>query len=135
MGIASLTRTALDKMGYKPGMSGFVRNRPEELAALLPLSTEVLVPYPNLLIGFVSHVADVKPVLEHLQPLYARGERLWLCYPKKSGAIVTDIDRDRGWNALAEQGFIGVAQISLDQTWSALRFRYRDEVRKLTRSF
>lgn len=53
---------------------------------------------------------------------------LWLCYPKRSSKIDTDLTRDRGWAAMEADGYRGVRQISLDETWSALRFRHRDTV-------
>jgi hypothetical protein len=48
---------------------------------------------------------------------------LWISYPKKSGKIKTDIHRDVGWDAVREAGFEGVSLISIDETWSAMRFR------------
>ncbi len=53
---------------------------------------------------------------------------LWLCYPKRSSKVDTDLTRDRGWAAVTADGYRGVRQISLDETWSALRFRHRDAV-------
>jgi len=57
---------------------------------------------------------------------------LWLCYPKKSSKIKTDITRDQGWETLEELGFVGVSLISIDNTWSAMRFR-KAELTKNTR--
>lgn len=48
---------------------------------------------------------------------------LWISYPKKSSGIVTDISRDVGWEPLAEAGMRPVFQVSIDDTWSALRYR------------
>jgi hypothetical protein len=81
----------------------------------------------------VQSVAEVALRLEQALPLYRRGQRLWFAYPKKTGAIRTDITRDHGWTPLAEAGLIPVTQVAIDDTWSALRFRYRDEVARLTR--
>jgi hypothetical protein len=39
------------------------------------------------------------------------------------GQLVTDLNRDRLVAALADQGVQPVRQISIDDTWSALRFR------------
>jgi hypothetical protein len=35
----------------------------------------------------------------------------------------TDLNRDRLWAALADAGVWPVRQVSIDQMWSALRFR------------
>lgn len=45
---------------------------------------------------------------------------LWVAYPKGGRA---DINRDSVWPMLAELGLRPVSQISLDDVWSALRFR------------
>ena len=64
-----------------------------------------------------------------------RGKKLWFAYPKKTGAIQTDITRDHGWAPLAAADLLPVTQVAIDATWSALRFRYRDEIPTLTRKF
>jgi predicted transport protein len=47
---------------------------------------------------------------------------LWIAYPKKSGKLETDLTRDAGWETVFKSGWRGVRQISIDTTWSALRF-------------
>jgi hypothetical protein len=49
---------------------------------------------------------------------------LWFAYPKRSSRRYrADFDRDHGWDLLAEAGFDPVRQVSIDEDWSALRFR------------
>jgi len=45
---------------------------------------------------------------------------LWVLYPKGNKA---DINRDSLWPILADFGFRPISQVSVDETWSALRFR------------
>jgi hypothetical protein len=53
----------------------------------------------------------------------AREDRLaWIAYPK-ARQLGTDLNRDSLAAALARQGVQPVRQISIDGTWSALRFR------------
>ena len=53
----------------------------------------------------------------------ARADRLaWIGYPK-GGQLGTDLNRDRLVAVLADQGVQPVRQVSIDDTWSALRFR------------
>ncbi|GAB4459307.1 MAG: hypothetical protein OHK0037_04430 [Elainellaceae cyanobacterium] len=40
----------------------------------------------------------------------------------------TDLTRDIGWDVVTKAGLKGVAQVAIDETWSALRFRPVDEV-------
>ncbi|QHT62026.1 YdeI/OmpD-associated family protein [Paenibacillus lycopersici] len=48
---------------------------------------------------------------------------LWICYPKGTSKIKTDINRDRGWKVVKEAGWEGVSLVSVDDAWSAMRFR------------
>jgi hypothetical protein len=55
---------------------------------------------------------------------------LWMSYPKRSSKVETDITRDRGWHMLAQAGLRPVTQVSIDATWSGLRFRPIEQVGK-----
>lgn len=130
-----MTTAQLAKLGFKMGMSGWVRNLPAELAAALPLPSEMPTYCPDLIVAFVRTRADVAPALAELLPWHERGKLLWFAYPKRSGSIRTDISRDHGWEPMREPDLLPVMQVALDATWSALRFRHRSEIRRLTRRF
>ena len=55
---------------------------------------------------------------------------LWFAYPKGTSKIKTDINRDIIRVTAEEYGITTVAAISIDDTWSALRFRPVDKVGK-----
>ena len=55
---------------------------------------------------------------------------LWISYPKRSSKVKTDIARDVGWDVVAQAGLRPVTQGSVDETWSALRFRLVEVVGK-----
>jgi hypothetical protein len=133
-----MAKTIAEKLGYKSGMTTWARHRPEELRQTIPFATAKPAQNPDILIGFVERAADVSAALKALLPQYQRGQHLWFAYPKKSapakaGRRKTDISRDAGWEPLGEAGLLPVTQIALDDTWSALRFRFRDEIASLTR--
>ncbi|MEE4214508.1 MAG: hypothetical protein V2I34_05545 [Bacteroidales bacterium] len=49
---------------------------------------------------------------------------LWFAYPKMSSKKYNaDINRDSGWELVNSHGFEAVRQVSVDEDWSALRFR------------
>jgi hypothetical protein len=53
----------------------------------------------------------------------ARADRLaWIAYPK-AGQLGTELNRDRLAAAAKERGAQPVRQVSIDDVWSALRFR------------
>ncbi|OHR73439.1 hypothetical protein HMPREF3291_19240 [Bacillus sp. HMSC76G11] len=73
-----------------------------------------------------------------IAPHCSRGEIricafIWVSYPNKSSNIKTDINRDQGWDVLINEGLVGIAQIAIDDTWPALRFRPKDAIKKLIR--
>ncbi|HOB82959.1 MAG TPA: hypothetical protein PKX27_02785 [Bacteroidales bacterium] len=80
-------------------------------------------PY-NFMIIFVKSVRevnDISPVALH--NLTADGV-LWYCYPKKtSKKLTSDLERDRGWKSMNDMGFYGIRMVSVDDNWSAMRFR------------
>ena len=55
---------------------------------------------------------------------------LWISYPKRSSKVKTDLSRDVGWDVVANAGLRPVTQVSVDETWSALRFRPLEQVGK-----
>lgn len=122
-----------DKLGMKPGWRAGMLSAPEYLREIIGLPDILPDGTCDLLLAFVTDAAAVGAAWASLGPIYKRGGGLWFAYPKKSGAIRSSLSRDAGWDALTAAGLIPVTQIALDDDWSALRFRYRDEVKKITR--
>jgi hypothetical protein len=58
---------------------------------------------------------------------------LWIAYPKKSGSLQSDLIRDEGWESVWRTGWEGVASISIDSDWSALRLRHKEATKNLKR--
>lgn len=84
---------------------------------------------------FVYTKADVDTHAAKAIKAVKPGGLLWIAYPKKSGAIKTDINRDSGWEAVHGAGWESVRLISLDDTWSSMRFRPLAEISRITRKF
>ncbi|MBI4811490.1 MAG: YdeI/OmpD-associated family protein [Ignavibacteriales bacterium] len=53
----------------------------------------------------------------------------WISYPKSSSEINIDLNRDECWNIMKKFGHRAVSQISIDETWSAMRFKPIEKVR------
>jgi predicted transport protein len=47
----------------------------------------------------------------------------WISYPKRSSKIDTDLTRDIGWKVVYDARLRPVTQVSIDDDWSAVRFR------------
>jgi hypothetical protein len=128
-----MAKTVLDKLGYKPGAKARVLEAPAGLEPVLGVTLAGRATAPDWVLAFAASVAALEAIAPKAVRLYCRGGHLWFAYPKKTGAIKTDISRDHGWQVLKPFDLLPVTQIAIDDTWSALRFRYRDEIETLTR--
>lgn len=106
------------KLQLKPGVSIRLVNAPGSLLLDLPIQ-----PRSRNFLLFAPSQADL---VKHAPKLLARAtgdDFAWIAYPKKTGAIKTDIDRDHGWESVTQAGWEGVRLVAIDETWSAMRFR------------
>jgi hypothetical protein len=111
------------KLQIKPGQSVAVVNLPPglELADVVVAATAADA---DAVIAFVARQDDLASAKQAVSA--AREGRLaWISYPK-GGQLGTDLNRDRLAAALAAHGVRPVRQVSIDDTWSALRFRPAD---------
>jgi len=92
-------------------------------------------PY-NFILIFVKSIPEVEnatPVILH--NLTADGV-LWFCYPKKTSKnYKSDLSRDSGWKALNDSGFYGIRMVSVDDDWSALRFRHTKYIKSTSNRY
>lgn len=123
------------KLQIKPDMSLGIFNAPEENSSL-PDDLPVAITNPgdaargslDALLFFVPNRAELEQFAPQVLPLIRYDGLLWLAYPKKTGKIKSDITRDEGWDVVNQEGLRPIRQISIDETWSALRFRPIDRV-------
>jgi len=117
------------KLLIKPGHQVRVFNAPENYHAMLgEIPENVQIADEGSGEFDVVHVfardsqvlnRDAPQALEAIKP----GGILWFFYPKRSSQVETDITRDHGWEVLNTARWRPVTQVSIDETWSALRFR------------
>jgi hypothetical protein len=106
-------------------------NSPYTLADLLPGYNSI---QPGRAAAFDSVILFVRSrteLAEHIpKALSMLGEQglLWVAYPKKSSGMKSDINRDEGWGPLLDAGYGPVRQVSIDDTWSALRWRPEKDI-------
>jgi hypothetical protein len=132
MGKTTLAR----KLRMQPGQRVLIMNAPSAyVEGLDPLPEGIeLEDVPEGKYDFVHLFATDGAELERLGPVALESVTydglLWLSYPKRSSKVKTDLSRDVGWEAVADAGFRPVTQVSIDETWSALRFRPIEQVGK-----
>lgn len=79
---------------------------------------------------FVNNNKEYLDFLNKKMTSVAPDSVLWFAYPKGSSGIKTDINRDTLCVTGEEFGITTVTAISINDTWSALRFRPIDRVGK-----
>jgi hypothetical protein len=129
MGDAALIK----KLGIKPGQRAAVVNPPDGYADRIgpPQGVEVTTELDGTF-DFVQVFAKDRATLDrHLEAAHAAlkpGGLFWISYPKGSSKVSTDLNRDVFLEALTHLGVRPVTQVSVDDVWSALRFRPFAEV-------
>jgi hypothetical protein len=118
------------KLQIKPGNSVSIVDPPAGFALELPGGASRVEDRGEIdvVLAFVTAEKDLPTVAGQALRRGRAGGVLWMCYPKKSGAIASDVNRDIAWQPLADAGYRAVTQIAIDETWSALRFRPVSEV-------
>jgi len=78
-------------------------------------------------LGFVKSMAEAHELAPVLAKAIEGDGLLWLAYPKGTSKRYTvDINRDASWDVLAPLGFVPVANVAIDEDWSAMRFRKKE---------
>jgi hypothetical protein len=117
------TKTVAEKLQIKPNTTiwssdpahlGLVEPLPEgvELVDDLDQATTALV--------FAPDSDSLRSFLAAHEGELMRPDVFWVTYPKANRA---DINRDTLWPILGEHGLRPIAQVAVDDVWSALRFR------------
>ena len=63
---------------------------------------------------------SLREILTAHKDQLARPSSFWVAYPKGNRA---DLNRDSLWPILGEYGLRPIGQVSVDEVWSAMRFR------------
>jgi hypothetical protein len=94
-----------------------------------------LTDQPEGAFDFVHLFVKSKAQLEELGPTAFEAVKhdglLWVSYPKGSSKLETDLKRDVVWEVVTKISageLRPVTQVSVDQVWSALRFRPTEKV-------
>jgi len=123
------------KLLVKPGHRMAVINAPPGYAdQLQPLPEGAeLVDRPKMAVDVVQVFLRDCGDLDRAAPAAVKAMKpdglLWVCYPKGGKKAGTDLNRDILWERMGRQsGLVGVTLVSVDDTWSAMRFRAADKV-------
>jgi hypothetical protein len=116
-------KTVADKLLIKPGTSLWVSDEARRsLLCPTPDGLDVTSDpsQASTAIVFADDAASVRRRFATDGTALLASGNVWVLYPKGNKA---DINRDSLWPIVAEFGFRPISQVSVDDTWSALRFR------------
>jgi hypothetical protein len=122
-------KSIAEKLSIKPGSKFLLVNPPSGYTAqmgMLPLGVNLLSDSSERVEAiqvFVANRAELEAQLPHLGRLLSPKGMLWVTYHKGTSKVKTDINRDT-INAYAQSiGLQGVAMVSIDADWAALRLK------------
>lgn len=120
-------------------MRAAVKGAPAPVEAWLgPLPADVALPADadaDWLILFVPDRASLAARWADARATVKPGGLLWVACPKESGPLKNDLKHDVGWEPVAADDWHPVMQIAINVFWSALRFRPRGEISRMTPKF
>jgi hypothetical protein len=126
----------LKKLLVKPGQKIAIINAPDGYVKSLgatPVGTAVTTAL-DAPVDFVQLFAQTSKDVERLVPAVLKVLKpdgmFWVCYPKGTSKVRTDLNRDILWRQMEKYKLAGIAMVSLDAVWSAMRFRPADKVGK-----
>ncbi len=121
-------KTVAQKLMIKPGKKVWLVNPPENYAATLgplPAGAELVQSgeEADVVQLFVRNREEMEAQLPQVTGRLRPGTLLWVSYYKGTARVKTDIHRD-SLNAFGKSlGLEGIFIISVDEDWSALRFK------------
>jgi hypothetical protein len=123
-------KPVLQKLLLKPGMRAAVLNAPPTYTDLLqqqlPDDVSVSAALDDSPFDFIHAFATQRERLLEEGPAWRQALKpngvLWVSYPKGK-TIQTDLNRDIVRTTVQQVGLDTVAQVAIDDTWSALRLK------------
>lgn len=124
-----MEKQLFQKLQYKNGKAA-VLNAPEGYELGIEASGELEGTFDFVQL-FAKDASEVKEWVPKVIPALNNDAVFWICYPKQSSKIKTDINRDSLWTLMESiSQYRPVSNVAVDDTWSALRFRHLDKVKK-----
>lgn len=122
----AMSRTIAEKLQIKPDTELLIAGSPEQRALLEPLPDGVTVvdgiarDTADVAVMFAADAAALDDLLRDTVTKLTSPRAVWIGYPKGGRA---DINRDTIWKRVEDFGWTLNANISLGDTWSAVRMK------------
>jgi hypothetical protein len=123
------------KLGIKPGFCIFVSGAPVpygEIVGDLPDGAKIVsrLKAPlDMVHLFATRAAGLADQLSDCRDAIAPDGMIWVSWPKKSSALVTDLGDTVVRNIALPLGLVDIKVCAIDEVWSGLKFVIRTELR------
>ena len=132
----------LKKLNFKDHDNIVILNAPEEFTEQMndfSIYLKVFDSVPSQKINFVLAFVKEQKQINYLAPIIneilEEDPLFWWAYPKGTSKKHTcDFNRDSGWQIIGDLGYEPVRMVSIDNDWTAFRFRKAENIKKMTRS-
>src|ERR1051325_4375705 len=124
------------KLGIKEGSRVALVNAPENFQTqldglpdnvkLMKSTTKSL----DLILFFVLSERTLARDFAKLSPRLTSNGMIWIAWPKKSSGVTTDLTFERVQRIGLDAGLVDVKICAIDDTWSGLKFVYRQKDRE-----
>jgi len=118
------------KLGIKAGSMVALVDAPKDFEVTLgelPAGTEVVrraEPGADVTLWFLRSIDDLHDGIDRMGEIAGDG-RLWICWPKKTSGVVTDITQNEVRATGLATGLVDFKICAIDATWSGLCFTRR----------
>lgn len=118
----------LKKLRYKTGQA-LVANAPKGFSIGIGEEDGLAGPFDFVLL-FVNSAKEAAELVTPMIPKLNADALFWIAFPKQSSKTKADINRD-SLAALVQEStpYRPVSNVAMDDKWSALRFRPKDQVK------
>jgi hypothetical protein len=128
MGVNQMDTTLADKLRYKQGRA-IIINPPEGFSVGIK-SEDKLEGTFDFLQLFIRNNQELETWVPQIVDKLNDEAVVWICYPKQTSKIKTDVNRDTIWKMVQDTTeYRLVSNVAIDDTWSALRLRHKSKVK------
>jgi hypothetical protein len=122
------------KLGFTAGMTAAFLDAPDGLEGLLGELEGVSVKRSlrggaDIVLCFVTRRGELQRRAPRLREAIAPDGMVWVCWPKRSSKVPTDMTEDVVREVLLPTGLVDVKVAAVDETWSGLKLMVRRELR------
>ena len=113
------------KLGVKPDHVVFLDGQPADVELGDLVATSVVRRLPRTMDVTLTWHTTLAGLEKRLPSLFERTSTagmVWVCWPKKSSGVASDLDENLVRDLGLELGFVDVKVAAIDATWSGLKF-------------